>query len=91
MSKALTSFKVRESEVASAATLVGEMSTTPLSKPPVARLNTSVILPANRVHLQLVGDKTIRSKDVDDTVSPLFPMAPKICSLLLLPSKNWFC
>lgn len=84
----LISFKVRESEIASAATLVGDVSTTPTSKPPVAHPNISVVAPANRIHLQLVGDRTKRPKDVDDVVSPTVLIIPRRDSLLPLLSKN---
>ena len=70
---------MKESEVASAATLVGSASTTPLSKPPVAHSNNSVTPPADYGRSQPVGDKTSRAKDKDDAVGPTGPAMLRNC------------
>jgi len=86
----MTSSIVRESEVASAATLVGDTSTTPLTKPPVPNINTSAILPADCVLLQFddtaKGTNTVGPTRPHNAQQPLITSQPRL--ILLKPSDS---
>lgn len=66
--------EVRDNEAASAATLVGNVSTsTPLTKFQVAHPIVASILPADRVYLQSVSETLKGRNRVKHTVGPIVP------------------